>query len=55
MASLKNESGDLRIKLQQVIEKSNAQKKILKKILIQLNKQTGEFKKPEDGDHEKKK
>ena len=55
MTSLKNESDDLRNKLQQVIEKSNAQKKILRKILTQLNKQSGEYKKIEDGDHEKKK
>jgi hypothetical protein len=55
MTSLKNESDDLNNKLQQVIDKSNAQKKILKKILTQLNTITGEYKRPEDMDHEKKK
>ena len=39
MDSTSKKSTDLKTKLDNVIEKSNAQKKILKKILTQLNKQ----------------
>ena len=39
MDSIEKKSKELKTKLDNVIEKSNAQKKILKKILTQLNKQ----------------
>ena len=42
MESKNIDGEDLRIKLEQVIERSNAQKKILRKILNQLNKNKGD-------------
>ena len=44
MGSGNKKSTDLKTKLDSVIEKSNAQKKILKKILTQLNKQNEDLK-----------
>ena len=43
----KNDAEDLRLRLERVIEKSNAQKRILRKILNQLNKEN------DKGKHEK--
>jgi hypothetical protein len=40
MDSRKQDDEELKIKLDRVIEKSNAQKKLLKKILTQINKQS---------------
>lgn len=55
MATKSSENEGLKSRLDQVIEKSNAQKKILKKILNQLNKQNGDNKNSNKDSSDKRK